>query len=134
MRRILAVIPAVCGTYSPAEQDFLFDFVNTDNTDSPSGFQWSEFTELSGQDIAWLEFGFGQDMWNYLPREISPVIETEEEVDVSTSTTVAPTTTLQSPSKRGRGRPPKSPAKAVATHKPLRLPKTHAPNNRDGAI
>ena len=142
MQRLLFLIPpTILGTFSPGEEEFIFDFINPDSQVFGSSasanavvigsenYVLPQFAELSDQEIAWLEFGFGEDLWN--PSELNYGTSEAEALQEIANSHIVPLgevavnpvaeSSMASPSKRPRGRPPKSSAKSATTTKPERV-------------
>ena len=140
MKRLLLLIPPIIlGTTSPGEEEFIFDFINPDSqvfgssasanavVVASENYVLPQFADLSDQEIAWLEFGFGEDLWN--PSELNyGTGEAEALQEIANSHIVEEVavnpvaeSSMASPSKRPRGRPPKLPAKSATTTKPERV-------------
>ena len=152
MQGLLIYISVAYGTFSPEDDGFGFEFdgfdLSGDGAFSGGYAQYPSvppFPDLSDRDMAWLEL----EMWNEIgpdflhsveaypadqPElsiqipEILPVeSSTDQPVEVTdapNTSTGTPMTTLPSPSKRGRGRPPKHAFKTVTTRKPYERKKT----------
>ena len=143
LRLLCFLSAAVFGSVSPADDEFFFDFQSPHptNTQHDSGadaddYVWPTYMGLS--DLEWLEIGFGQDLWNPIEsfEEENPVYMGPQILQESPETTVVvpsnsnpsmsksdsqSETSVSSPSKRPRGRPPKSAAaKSSTTTKPSR--------------
>ena len=141
MHRSLGLLTVVIGTFSPSDDEFLFDFQNTETPVNPTtdpysairgtdGYLWPTSLDLSEEELAWLDIGFGQDQFlateDLLMESAELFAEEPSNAQVDTVPSVfvpqvSAAASVGSPSKRPRGRPPKaSPAKSSTTSKPKR--------------